>query len=609
VLLGDIPHANADFEQAGKLDAQLVAAFPRKAELAVELAKPTPPREDVARLQAALKEQALGNADWAALIQSATDLVKTTNCYRVRADETYQNRLRDLSAATKTTPTTADSLADLGEFLYHEATHVRGESVEPRAEYESYRPSTKDSIAAEMARAEQSFDAALALNAEHVKALTYKAGCLMWRLKWGDAETVLKKALGHAPDSPQLLELFSQLLDHAAGVKAAKAADLRSVDTWSDMSYIYWRSPSQSELDQADEYERQAEELWKLGAQYLDAAAKAATGTARGFYYEGVIARRNRDIQTARTAFEKAVENAPDMIEARDQLAAIYSASGMVDKAHEQQSAANNVVQTTAGPMLRLAWLETARTARKAAREAANQAAALDPADPRCPAYLGVTQHDAEKYAEAIAYFRMALALLETRARFHGQTMEPAGTGPIHDSDLGLALGICSRLADSYSAAGQDENSLETYRRIAALAPRISAAQLHGELVLGMLPDPAADQTNLPEARPAGFHLAWAHVKLGDAARSANRLEEANAAYQAVQKMVGEWPMTAEGRHHLNAPASYARVGQVRVLAAQGRTDEAFRLLTREGFPQVSDTFRKDVRQLQEELARRRSGH
>src|SRR5262249_47427370 len=128
-----------------------------------------------------------------------------------------------------------------------------------------------------------------------------------------EAEKIVKKAMALAPSSPDILELFSQLLDHAASVKSAKASNLRAIDSWSDLSYIYWRFPSQAELDQAETYEAQAEELWRLGNEYLQAAAKAAAGTPLGDYYTGVIARRNKDIPAARTAFERAIEKNPNL--------------------------------------------------------------------------------------------------------------------------------------------------------------------------------------------------------------------------------------------------------------------------------------------------------
>jgi Tfp pilus assembly protein PilF len=81
----------------------------------------------------------------------------------------------------------------------------------------------------------------LQLNPNQPRALAFKGACLMKRFAWNEAEVLLTKALSLSPRDPMVLELFAQVMDHAAMVAAANAADLRSVDSWSDYYYIYYR--------------------------------------------------------------------------------------------------------------------------------------------------------------------------------------------------------------------------------------------------------------------------------------------------------------------------------------------------------------------------------
>lgn len=533
--MGDFERASKNLELAARAGSGGEA---RAAELirAGLLRQQSPAAEPAETLLEQLLEQARTSGSQAGLISHAERLVRAMNARRLRADETYQDRLRELLAATRTIPTSADSLAALGGFLYREATGIRGEAVEPRCAFTTYRASSPESIAAEVTRAEHSLDTALGIDPHHVQALTYRAGCL------------------------------------------------------------------------------------------INAAAAATRGTAQGFYLEGVIALKRRDPQAARAAFEQSAQLDPQKIETHDQLASVYSALNMTHEAYEQQSAANNLVHTTAGPMLRLAWIETSRTARKNAREAVQRAAELDPADPRCAAYRGVISLDAEKYDEAAAYFRAALALLQARAWEHGSALfaeaphpplagapdrappgAPAQAGAIENDALGLGCSLQMRFAHAHEQAGRAEAALDCYRAIAALEARITDEQLRRPNAAALLPDPSGDQSRLPSAPPPIQMLADAHAALGNAALASKQLDEAEQHFDAVRNYAANWPATLPGRECLFAAASWARLGHVKVLAARGEYDQAFRLLTHEGWPgNMPKSFVEEARRLQDELAQRR---
>ena len=92
----------------------------------------------------------------------------------------------------------------------------------------------------------------------------------------------------------------------------------------------------------------------------------------------------------------------------------------MSAEAELQQSVVANLVQTTATFLLKPAWDLIPRTAYRSAREWLGRARAVDPADARVAAYLGVVAEGEKKGDEAVVYYRMALALEEARLKLEG---------------------------------------------------------------------------------------------------------------------------------------------------------------------------------------------
>src|SRR5207248_4433839 len=170
------------------------------------------------------------------------------------------------------------------------------------------------------------------------------------------AEPPLRTALHPNPDYGPLLESFARLLNHAAAVRAMNAAGLRTTRTWEDLTYRYYRYPTQAELAQADELDAQAQRLWNLAQAHLERPAQKYAGKSLRFYYAGVLARQRGQIDQAVAAFEACVKLDPNHESAWDSLAELYSASGISDKAAEAKSNAVNLTHTTAGHMLAYVW-------------------------------------------------------------------------------------------------------------------------------------------------------------------------------------------------------------------------------------------------------------
>lgn len=64
-------------------------------------------------------------------------------------------------------------------------------------------------------------------------------------------------------------------------------------------------------------------------------------------------------------ALENAVKLDPGFVRAWQQLVQLYDRLNLTNEAYQARFTAANVLQTTAGPMLKLCWLDVGRTAWK----------------------------------------------------------------------------------------------------------------------------------------------------------------------------------------------------------------------------------------------------
>ena len=426
--LGNAGRAREDFSLGEKLDPQAAAAV--KGDLEGRLALLGKPLSIDAcdRLLTGLYEAArkgVGNED---LNRQALVLVKAVDADRLRADERYQLRLGELRAAVEQNPHDGARLADLGEFLYQEATTVLMEWVEPRSSPRPYRPQTDADRQRELAEAEQALDQALQLDPNLVRPLAFKAACLIERQQWDEAETLLERAIHLRGDDPVVLEMFSKVMDHAAAIKAAAASNLRSVKSWEDWHYIYTRYPTQAELRQADQYAAQAQHLWTLAKKSLQTAAKVERGTPRGFYYEAVIAQREGKISLPPARPWKRPPNSRRLFGRLEAVGRGLWKLSLTNEAYAAQLAAANLTHTTAGPMLKLAWLHMAANSLENGRNGTRSGRG-DRSGRSADCRLSRRDRPTERTGRpALAWFLTAAAVNQSQRLLDGlRLQEPAG--------------------------------------------------------------------------------------------------------------------------------------------------------------------------------------
>jgi tetratricopeptide (TPR) repeat protein len=466
---------------------------------------------------------------------------------RLRYDEIYQERLRQLEDALRAHPGQPDRYVDLAEYLIAEADN-RGEKVEPRRALSSYR--WQMSREQELRRAIHTLDEALRLNPTHVNALIHKAFALTALQQYDQAEKLVDQALGLAGNNPDVLRLYAKFRAMRANQLSAEAWALRqercssstTTEHRSDGVYEVTRTtcyqPSQADLQRAAQLERLAEELHHKAMAAMQEAIKVTQGTVDGYLLQADLEIWAGQLDKAQSFLEQAVRLHPQSLEAQERLVDFYAKTGQQDKAEEQQAIARQLIHTTAAPMLRLAWNRILTTNWQDAKAYLMQGRQLDPEDARVLAYLGVVLTEEGKQEEATVAFRTALALEEARLQLD-EPLSFRGNVLTRDAlDFGLLMRVRHILAGPLMSAGHYAEALALYHANTAYAPRFAPSGRATQMFSAMLPDPYAPQIPVPAPPNGASLLAEAYLHAGKALKALGRKEEALKEFQAAAAFV-----------------------------------------------------------------------
>lgn len=568
--LGDQKRSDADLRIAEQLKSPQVAAYQRDAAKRLAGFSPLPPGVDYAELEKSVRDNDTPQRQ----LQIALHLQRSTNVKRLRLDETHQEKIRTLTAAINAKPTDPDRLAAMATYLW-EASSIRGEKTSFRAPILAYRWVAAD----ELDRARALGERALSIQPRHGDALAVVAHLQLYNLEYGDAERTINRLSAAAPNHRELPMLYAQLMHSLAALRASKAAGLRRIEQWSDDRYLYTRRPSQADLDKADELDAQARRLRAQGEGALEAAIQRFAGGALGDYCQASLQRGRGQTEAALASLLRMVGKEPDSVLGWSQLAGTYAELGRASDSAAARSRAVNLVQTTITPLLESVEPLISQTRWTSANAALQQAATIDPANPRLSAFRAVIAAAQQRADEAMIFHKMTLLIDEARSRLEGTTLGEAGPMFYNPDQFGLTTTVRLQLARMLTAQGRSDQAVELCRINVAYEKRITDDQRTALLYSGMLPDPSLDPTELPAADSVATALAWSHLRLGDALAERKQFDAAAAEYKTVRAYEADWPSTMPGRETVAEPASWARLGEVKLLAAQGKLQEAKTLI------------------------------
>jgi tetratricopeptide (TPR) repeat protein len=620
--LGDVAHAKADLDVAAKLDAGAVSKA--RTTIEAEMARQRVddgPKELLARLEEAVRS----GSSQAQLLDLAVQVQKASGSQRLRYDEIYQDRLRVLEDAVRADPKNPDKLVNLAEYMLIESDN-RGETVEPRREMIFYR--WQESKDKERLRAIELFDRALALNPKHVGGLIQKAIGLMALKRYDQAEQLADQALALSGNNADALRLYARFRAMRANQMSAEAASLRQercssssrTENRSDGVYEVTTTtcipPSQGDLQRAAQLDAAAAELRKKARAAMENAIRVSTGVEQLLIQADLHLWDGR-MDAAQAALEQAVKLDPKHLEAQDTLVDFYAKTGQQDKAEEQQAIERQLIHTTAAPMLRMAWGRMTKTAWQGARTVLMKARDLDEADARTPAYLGVVLEGQEKTDEAIAAYRMAVALEEARLRLDepaGQTESPFTRDPL---DFGLAIQGRLHLARLFEETGKKDEALAQLEGSVAFEPRMQTGGESRQMFTAMLPDQQPERGAVVIAPVnAATLFADAHLRAGKLSSALGKQDLAikhltEAVRHGPQRMAGI-PMVGNAQGDTNfgglakGPAAEASLYLAQALVAKGDLEGAKRMLYEVG-RDIPEHLRGDLNELNMAMARMQS--
>jgi len=542
---------------------------------------------------------------------------------RLRYDELYQDRLRVLEDAVRDKPKSPDPYTELATYIIEEADN-RGEAVEPRRALQPYR--FQLSSEQELHKAIQITDQALALNDKHVGARMQKAWALTALKRYNEADKLADHVLELAGNNSDALRLYgkframraNQLSNEAWRLRQDRCSSSSHDETRSDGVYRVTTTtcypPSQADLNRAAQLEALAAELRRKARAALEKAATVTKGTVDEWLIRADLALWDGKTGEAQQYLEKAVALDPKSLEAQDRLVQHYAQTGQREKAEEQRLIAANLVQTTVGPLLRMAWKSTDKTAWQAAKGYLARASQLDPEDARIPAYLGVVLESDEKREEAAAAYRMALALEEARVQLDEQKPETASTLGRDALEFGLAIQARFHLAKLAEQGGKQTEALAQYQAVLGYEKHMSRGFESREMFTAMWPDQQPDKGAVVMApKNAATLVADAHLRTGKILSAMGKHDESIehlrvAAMYGPLKMAG-MPQIGNAKGDTNfsgiagAPAAEAQFYLAKELMTKGDLKGAQSVLYEAG-RNLPDDLRRQLNELNHAMAR-----
>jgi Tfp pilus assembly protein PilF len=584
--MGDVNRARSDLDAAARHHAANIETLRPEIQKAIDSMQEEQ-ATDPATYVTALEAAARAGKPWKELAAVAKKVHHSMDSRRLRLDETYQYRLRELHEALAADPNNADRLAAIAEYM-NSQIHPWGGRVEPRTPFTQFRTFNVD---AEIATAESYADRAIAINSNQAQALVTKAHVRIRLKQYADAETLLKQAMSIRDDIPEMLDLYAGIMAGVASAKSYNAHNLRSPKHWSEdrdegdwrVTYYYTRYPTADELAMAEQLENESKALFAMAESYMKRMIELRSGTADGWYYQGEYERWKGDVQAACRSMEQAVQLDPKHIKAWEALAEMYANLDQSEKALEAHSNETNVIQTNAIGFLRIAWGKIDKTAYKSAGAALDRAMQLDPTDARIYAYRGVIAEQQEKPEDAIVFYRMVLAMEDARLRRMGNPL-PAKemSHAIDPQELGLAMVCGVKCGDLLTKAEKSSEAIEVLQLIADLQNKIPREQWPTRLYLSMLPDQVSpdDPNFVPEAVAASTWLAAANVAMAQSALN-----------QEKQDLAEKYFVAAAALEAPGEPGARARIGLARLYLSQDRYEGAMKVL----HTNTSGTFSREI--------------
>ena len=622
--LGDARRAESDLEAA-----KAYGLKPMKLKIASSI------RETIQVLRKQLEDDAAKNRPAEVLQVDAAKVIRAAARNGILYNETYQDTLRRLEDAVRAEPGKTAPYVACARYLIDEADN-RMATVVPAEGAVPFRKQVSREW--ELRKAVNFADRALAIQKSDVPATVAKAMALQKLGQSNDAEQLIRPLMqpGQKHD-PEALRLYAEFLFKRAGEQQMAAAMLRT-PRYVSSTNDEWRSdglwevttttrydPSPANLQQAGNLELQATRNLASSRESLQEAVSATRGTMIGYFlasdYELWFGDRNK----ALPLLMEGVKKYPREIAAYDHMAGLLHFLLRKEDALLTESAGLQLVQTSAAPLLGLAWSAIADKSYEKAEGWLADGLAIDPSDARLYTYHGVIEDIAGDTIKAARYFHMALALSEARLAMDEPDNITGTSLPRNAAEFALSMGLRNKLAAYAMAENASAEAMDYYNANAALAVRFSPGGLAQSMFGAMFPDPNRPAIPAPQPDNGAAMIATADLQLGRLYQTRGNMEEAAKRFQAAASLgvmpgrmipnVGTGGGDTNFSQFAGAPAAEAQMNLAKLLLNEGRNQEAFQLLQSATQNNPPSTVRKElntmlnstVHALNEDLGKRKS--
>jgi Flp pilus assembly protein TadD len=493
--MGDSTRTRADLESAARIDPASTAKLRPKIEADLAAIRPS---GSVSSLLAALNEAARQGLPLKDLIARARNLHLAWASQRIIYEERYSSDRASFESSLRSQPSSADVRANYARYLINEADiNRRGYSLEPRPVIEALRIGFN--APRELARAQTLIDQALTLNANHVRSLLLKAIILDRLGRFAEGKPFVDRAMRLAPNDPEALRLRSEYLWSANNDALNAASNLRTptiegVRTYDQGNYrvteTTYRDPSNYDRSRADSLDQSATELRAGARAAQEAAIRASAGTPEGFILLAEQQSVNKRFAEARSTLTQGLAKFPRSLLIHEAFVRFAKRTRDLDLEDDEQSAALNLLESTAAPKLRKAWRAILRTDWPTANAALDEATLLYPTDARTFAYCAILLEQLNQRPQAARYWLTALAVEEALLSFDDS---PSSSGVSRSpSSLGLVLALRLRIIGNAKDSPLAE---EIARDATAHASRIQPGDRSMLLWRALFPDPTIEES------------------------------------------------------------------------------------------------------------------
>ena len=369
------------------------------------------------------------------------------------------------------------------------------------------------------------------------------------------AQPVIDRALSINANEPELLRMFSQLMTRQGWRNSDAGDQLATPLMWEDDQYVYMQQRSPEDLAQARAFNAAAGQDADKAATALQSSVNQTQGTAAGFYYQAVqfhCERQNdRNAESsAAAAMEQAIKLAPENVGYRDFLAELYSHMGWRKETDffTQWSIADNLGETSAAKMLRLAYKQLRRTEYGPARQSLAEAMRIDPADPRGPAYMGLLiageNHDRSQIDQTANWLMAACALEDAHLRLWG--LRHVTPNIMYTPDqVGLEFGLVTSTGEELLKLNRPQEAALLARQALADTNRVDKTRWPYRVPTAMLPVVSVQGTPAPhmdpvKAAPIYNTTVWVinlHELAGNALEATGQTDQASQEFAAAKDL------------------------------------------------------------------------